>query len=122
MNRQTVTVTNEMGMNGRFTAQFVPKANQFKSDITLRCNGKEADGKKVIPVCKLGAVKGSEVQITATGTDEKEAIESLTEMILHAEVYAGDVGREKQSAPKRSGFLSRLLSGRGKRGQTDDAE
>ncbi len=78
-------VKNETGLHARPASMFVQKAAKFKSVIKLQKEGKEANAKSIISVLSLGASKGSQITISCTGADEKEALEALVELLDNLE-------------------------------------
>lgn len=78
---EKVTILNETGLHARPAAVFVSTAAKFKSELALRMGEKQANAKSILSVLALGAAKGSEIEITAQGPDEKEALDKLIELI-----------------------------------------
>ncbi|SYZ72995.1 HPr-like protein Crh [Candidatus Zixiibacteriota bacterium] len=78
---KTVKVVNRLGMHARPSAMFVSHASRFKADIFLEKDGLKVNGKSIMGVMMLAAEMGSELIIYADGDDEKEAAESLAELI-----------------------------------------
>ena len=72
---------NELGLHARPAADFTKLASKYKSRITLKGNGKAADGKSIIMVLTMGVRKGGELIITADGPDEVECIEALRALV-----------------------------------------
>ncbi|MGB9857310.1 MAG: HPr family phosphocarrier protein [Dictyoglomaceae bacterium] len=81
MKVKEVVLKNKTGLHARPAAIFVQSANKFKSKITLKANGKEADAKSILKVLTLGANQGTKVIIEAEGEDEDEALKTLSELI-----------------------------------------
>lgn len=81
MSTKTVKLTNEDGLHARATALFVRNANKYSSEITLQAHGDSVNGKSIIGIMSLGAFCGEEVSISAVGTDEEEAVNSLVHLI-----------------------------------------
>jgi phosphocarrier protein HPr len=78
-----IEVVNEMGLHARPAMQFVDLANQFGSKITVYRDGEdpiEADGKSVMQMIILEAVKGTSLRIEADGDDAEAAVKSLAEL------------------------------------------
>ncbi len=76
-----IEVVNEMGLHARPAMQFVDAANQFTSRITVFREGDdpiEADGKSVMQMIILEAVKGTSLRIEAEGEDAEQAVKTLT--------------------------------------------
>ena len=78
---KTVTLKNEDGLHARAAALFVRTANKYGSEITLQAHGDSVNGKSIIGIMSLGAFCGEEVIISALGTDEEEAVESLVNLV-----------------------------------------
>jgi phosphocarrier protein len=56
-------------------------ANQFESDIWIEKNDKKVNAKSIMGVMMLAASQGSDVTITTQGSDEKEALNSIVDLI-----------------------------------------
>jgi phosphocarrier protein len=79
MIEKTFTVLNRQGLHARPAAVLVRTAHRFESELRLRKDGQEVDGKSIMGILTLTAECGSRVTVTAEGPDEKEAIKSLEE-------------------------------------------
>jgi phosphotransferase system HPr (HPr) family protein len=66
---------------GSIIFSYVIVAEKFKSEIKVRYNNIEADGKSIMSVLGLGAPYKSKIEIIADGVDAREAIEKLEELI-----------------------------------------
>ena len=71
MYTRMTTVCNPTGLHARPATEFVNRAKQYKSRITI-CNPQEepadtVNAKSVVLVLSLGLAKGSQVEITAQG-------------------------------------------------------
>jgi phosphocarrier protein len=58
----------------------VKTASQFDSDVYLRRDNYEINGKSVIGVMTLAAEKGATLTLLVEGDDELEAADALTEL------------------------------------------
>ena len=81
MQKATVNITVDIGLHARPAAQFVQTAKRMQSDIHLKHGKKEANAKSIMQVLSLGVKQYGELEITAEGADEKEAIETLTTLV-----------------------------------------
>lgn len=84
MEKGKVTVANEVGLHARPAALFVAKAASFKSDIRVHNvtkEGKWVSAKSILGVLTLGAGKDHEIELTAEGEDEVEAIKQIVALI-----------------------------------------
>ena len=74
-------ILNKYGFHVRPSTQFMQKAREFKSDITVEVDNIRADGKSIMQLMALGAMQGAAVRITAKGEDANEAVAALTALI-----------------------------------------
>jgi len=81
MEERKVTILNKTGIHARPASIFVKTASGFKSDITI-CKGEaKASAKSLINILAFGLSKDVELTITASGEDEKEAVQALADLI-----------------------------------------
>uniref|UniRef100_UPI0024ACA949 HPr family phosphocarrier protein n=1 Tax=Pseudoclavibacter helvolus TaxID=255205 RepID=UPI0024ACA949 len=73
----TVEIINEQGLHARPAAQLVSAAGRFEAQITIG----GADAKSLLRIISLGASKGQEIEVAATGTDADEAVRELSALI-----------------------------------------
>jgi len=78
MAEKVYTIIDEAGIHARPATLLVNTANKFGSDVSLEYNGKAVNLKSIMGVMSLGVSKGSEVKVTAAGSDEDAVIEALT--------------------------------------------
>lgn len=69
------------GMHARPAGMFVAAVNKYASKVTVNCNGKEADGRKLFALMKLGAKQNDTLEITVDGSDEDKACSALQEIL-----------------------------------------
>lgn len=81
MTQQEVVVQNALGLHARAAARFVQVASRFKSRIRLAYAGRTADGKSILGLLALIGAQGARLTISAHGSDEKEALRSLIELV-----------------------------------------
>jgi len=74
-------IINKLGLHARASAKLTQVANQFKSDIWIEKNNKKVNAKSIMGVMMLAASQGSDVTITTQGSDEKEALNSIVDLI-----------------------------------------
>tara|TARA_R110002111_G_scaffold107943_1_gene166559 strand:+ start:511 stop:720 length:210 start_codon:yes stop_codon:yes gene_type:complete len=60
---------------------FVDTASAFTSDITVTKNGQAADGKSIMQLMTLEALKGTELKIDAEGPDADKAVDALAKLV-----------------------------------------
>ena len=81
MQAKTIIIINKLGLHARAAAKFVQTASAFQSDIMVTSSNREVSGKSIMGIMMLAAGKGKEISITAIGSDEKEAITALPELV-----------------------------------------
>lgn len=74
-------IINKLGLHARASAKLTHVANQFKSDIWIEKNNKKVNAKSIMGVMMLAASQGSDITITTEGSDEKDALNSIVDLI-----------------------------------------
>ncbi|OYD14800.1 phosphocarrier protein HPr [candidate division WOR-3 bacterium JGI_Cruoil_03_51_56] len=77
MRRCEVVIRKAVGLHARPAADFVRKAERFKSKVRLAKDGVWVNGKSILSILTLAAENGSVVVLEVKGEDEKEAFEAL---------------------------------------------
>lgn len=77
----TGKIVNPLGLHARPAAELVKLAGRFQSEIIVRRDGLDVNGKSIMGVLMLAAEVGSELTIRATGPDASEAVEALLALI-----------------------------------------
>lgn len=75
------TITDSLGIHARPAGMLVKEATRFNSTLTLECNGKSADAKRIFSVMSLGVKCGNTVTVKAEGGDEDNAIMAMEEFL-----------------------------------------
>ena len=78
---QKVTINNEVGLHARPATFFIQKANEFKSGIWVEKDERRVNAKSLLGVLSLGITKGTTITLLADGSDEKEAVAALSELV-----------------------------------------
>ena len=81
MKELSVTIVNRLGMHARPAALFVKTADKFRSQIWVRKDDLEVNGKSIMGVMMLAAEPGSSLLLRASGPDEAEAVEALARLV-----------------------------------------
>jgi phosphotransferase system HPr (HPr) family protein len=79
-----VTIPNREGMHARPVMRFVDVAQRFASEIRVsRLNEEntEVDGKSPMELMLLGAIKGTQLRISAAGPDAENALAALSDLV-----------------------------------------
>lgn len=81
MQSETITIINKLGLHARAAAKLVNTAAQYRSDVRLRREQKEANAKSIMGVMMLAAGKGTEMVLEVEGPDEVEAFQAMKQLI-----------------------------------------
>lgn len=81
MQEVTVIVNHESGLHARPANLFVGTAKKFASTITVTRNERQANAKSILNLLTLGATRGAQITIRATGPDELEAVKALQDLV-----------------------------------------
>jgi phosphotransferase system HPr (HPr) family protein len=81
MRSQKVILKNRIGLHARPAAIFVKKARNFDSEIIIKKGIQEANGKSIISIMALGAMKNDELIIITKGSDEDKCITELATLL-----------------------------------------
>jgi phosphocarrier protein HPr len=81
-------IPNRLGLHARAAAQLVRLANRYASEIRVRKDGVEVNGKSIMGVLMLAAPKDAKILVRATGEDAEAALAAIGELI------AGKFGEE----------------------------
>ena len=76
-----VLINNQVGLHARPATFFIQKANEFKSSIWVDKDERRVNAKSLLGVLSLGIVKGTTITLIADGSDQEEAIETLSKLI-----------------------------------------
>lgn len=77
------SILNPSGIHARPAAAFITEAKKYTSKITIinLKTQKSADAKSMLKVLTLGLVKGTQIQLSAQGEDEEDAVAALLRLI-----------------------------------------
>ena len=81
MYSKEVVVRCESGLHNKQATYFVQKANEFESSIWLESGNRKMNAKSLLGVLSLGITKGTTITLLADGSDEKEAVAALSELV-----------------------------------------
>ena len=76
-----VTIENELGLHARAATVFVQVASKYEADVFVIKDGREINGKSIMGVLTLIALKGTEICIRAQGEDAVEAVNALVKLV-----------------------------------------
>ncbi len=76
-----VVIQNQVGLHARPATFFIQKANEYKSSIWVEKEERKVNAKSLLGVLSLGIVGGTAIRIIADGSDEKEALQGLVDLV-----------------------------------------
>lgn len=77
-----VTIQNELGLHARPAAQFVRKANAFRSEIWIVRDQERFSGASLIEVLRANIECGAAIRLEAHGPDAESAVDALEKTLL----------------------------------------
>ena len=82
MKQFSYRLTDENGLHARPAGALATFSKRYLSSVCIRANGKEANGKRLLSLMTLGAVKGTELLFLIEGPDEERAATDLEQFCL----------------------------------------
>ncbi|STY75955.1 Phosphocarrier protein HPr [Macrococcoides caseolyticum] len=82
MEQKSYVIIDETGIHACPATMLVQTASKFESDVQLEYNAKKVNLKSIMGVMSLGVGKDAEITIYAEGSDEKEAIDAISELLV----------------------------------------
>lgn len=76
-----VRIENRNGLHARPAAEIVKAASRFRSELTIRRDDMEVNGKSIMGVMMLAAEYGTTLWLRATGDDAEQAVEAIAALI-----------------------------------------
>lgn len=76
-----VQIQNQRGLHARASAKLVKCAEAFDAEVTVSCNGRQADALSIMDLMMLGAHRGSTLSLNGHGTELNEAIHAIQTLI-----------------------------------------
>ena len=81
MIKKPVTIQIKSGLEARPIALLVQVASQFESSIYIEYDNKRINAKSIMGMMTVNLSNGKEVNVSADGSDEAEAIEKIEEYL-----------------------------------------
>jgi phosphocarrier protein len=81
MIKQSITISNKLGLHARASAKLTKLAGSFQSDVFMTRNDRRVNAKSIMGVMMLAAGIGSIVEVEVTGADEQVALDALLALI-----------------------------------------
>lgn len=80
MIKETIKITNKLGLHARAAAKLSHLANTFTANVFLIFNEDRVNAKSLLGILTLAASMGKSITIEANGADEKKAIAKITDL------------------------------------------
>jgi phosphotransferase system HPr (HPr) family protein len=74
---QTVVFQCDEALQMKAVAVLIQKASSFRSSIYLSRSGRRANAKSLLGVMSLGIENAAEIEVTADGEDQQDALKAL---------------------------------------------
>ena len=81
MIKQSITISNKLGLHARASAKLTKLAGTFKSEVFMSRNERRVNAKSIMGVMMLAAGIGSAVELEVEGADEQAAMTALVALI-----------------------------------------
>ncbi len=81
MIKQSITISNKLGLHARASAKLSKLAGSFQSEVFMTRNERRVNAKSIMGVMMLAAGIGSVLELEVTGTDERAAMDALVALI-----------------------------------------
>ncbi len=82
MQTKKFKILNENGVHARTATTLVNLCMSFSCEITLEAFKKTVDFKSIMGVMSLGIYQGTSIIVTTSGSDEQEAMDTITQKII----------------------------------------
>ena len=76
-----VRIQNQNGLHARPAAEIVKIASKFKSEVTIRRDDMEVNGKSIMGVMMLAVEYGTTLWLRANGDDAEQAVEAIAALV-----------------------------------------
>jgi phosphocarrier protein HPr len=76
-----ITIVNDMGLHARPAAEFVRRANSFRSEIWIQTKKGRFSALSLIDVMRANLDQGACLTLEAVGVDAEAAVERLAEVV-----------------------------------------
>ena len=80
MRKESVQITNKLGLHARASAKLSHLANSFQSEVYLIYGEDRVNAKSLLGILTLAASVGNTITIEADGQDENKAVTDIVNM------------------------------------------
>jgi multiphosphoryl transfer protein len=102
---ERVTVANDHGIHARPAALIANFAKTSPAELAVEVRGRKANGKSAVALMSLGAQKGDELTLIATGPDAAMAVAAVKKLVLSLDEKTAGAPAAKAPAPVSSAAL-----------------
>ncbi|QTS84131.1 HPr-like protein Crh [Coxiella endosymbiont of Amblyomma nuttalli] len=81
MIHKKLKIVNKLGLHARAAIKLTNLASRYQSKIFIHFNKRDINARSILGLMVLAANKGSEIELTTIGEDEKEAATAIEELI-----------------------------------------
>jgi phosphocarrier protein len=81
MIKNTVTISNKLGLHARASAKLTKIAGSHSCEVWMSRGDRRINAKSIMGVMMLAAGLGSEVEVETSGTDEQQAMDAILALI-----------------------------------------
>lgn len=81
MTSKTLTITNAQGFHMRPAGAFAAAMAKFNSNVTIKFNGSDVNGKSLMNIIAAGIKCGSTIEIVCEGDDENAALDNAVALV-----------------------------------------
>ena len=81
MIKNTITISNKLGLHARASAKLTKLAGSFPCDVWMSRGERRINAKSIMGVMMLAAGVGSQVEIETSGPDEQAAMDAIVALI-----------------------------------------
>ncbi len=79
--KQTITISNKLGLHARASAKLTKMAGSFPCEVWLTRGERRVNAKSIMGVMMLAAGLGATVEVETIGEREQEAMDALLALI-----------------------------------------
>ena len=81
MIKNSITISNKLGLHARASAKLTKLAGSFPCEVWMSRGERRINAKSIMGVMMLAAGLGSQVEVETDGAQEQEAMEALLALI-----------------------------------------
>lgn len=78
---RNVVVQNQVGLHAKTATLFIQKANEYSAGIWVEKDERRVNAKSLLGVLSLGITRGTEITLSADGSDADAALEALEKLV-----------------------------------------